>query len=303
MEVNEEKRKKFMEYAGKRVNNVMHDIQILEPMSRSSAYDFTKEDVEEMFFAMQEALNTVKASYDKKFEEKSRTERKVFSFGTVTPTSNTNDNEENIEEQEPPIDNYVEKLSKINCKGVAKEKGGFAINGVKLGMTKEEVEKLIGSPEKFNDDEYDSSLVSAVYGSDESNSPVIQYNKENGKYTVYSVTVNSKSEEFKTDRGLKVGDTFEKLISKYAKDEKVKPYEKSPNVYVLYGAEDIDMNEDEGVMYPKSKESQYATMYGFYDSGLEDVGLIVSYNYGDNCIDYLVKNGVIETITLMPMRY
>ena len=29
MEVNEEKRKKFMEYAGKRVNNVMHDIQIL----------------------------------------------------------------------------------------------------------------------------------------------------------------------------------------------------------------------------------------------------------------------------------
>lgn len=213
------------------------------------------------------------------------------------------DNEENIEEQEPPIDNYVEKLSKINCKGVAKEKGDFAINGVKLGMTKEEVEKLIGSPEKFNDDEYDSSLVSAVYGSDESKSPVIQYNKENGKYTVYSVTVNSKSDEFKTDRGLKVGDTFEKLISKYAKDDKVEPYEKSPNVYVLYGAEDIGMNEDEGVMYPKSKESQYATMYGFYDSGLEDVGLIVSYNYGDNCIDYLVKNGVIETITLMPMIY
>ena len=39
MEVNEEKRKKFMEFAGKRVNNVMHDIQILEPMARSNAYD------------------------------------------------------------------------------------------------------------------------------------------------------------------------------------------------------------------------------------------------------------------------
>ena len=37
MEINEEKRKKFMEYAGKRVNNVLHDIQILEPMSRSSS--------------------------------------------------------------------------------------------------------------------------------------------------------------------------------------------------------------------------------------------------------------------------
>ena len=72
-----------MENAGKRVNKVMHDIQILEPMSRSNVYDFTKEDVEQMFYAMQDALNTAKAEYDKKFEEKSRTERKVFSFDTV----------------------------------------------------------------------------------------------------------------------------------------------------------------------------------------------------------------------------
>lgn len=83
MEVNEEKRKKFMENAGKRVNKVMHDIQILEPMSRSSVYDFTKDDVDKMFYAMQDALNTAKAEYDKKFEEKSRAERKVFSFDSV----------------------------------------------------------------------------------------------------------------------------------------------------------------------------------------------------------------------------
>ena len=81
MEVNEEKRMKFMDNAGKRVNKVMHDIQILEPMARSSVYDFTKEDVEEMFFAMQEALNTAKSEFDKKFEEKAKAERKVFSFG------------------------------------------------------------------------------------------------------------------------------------------------------------------------------------------------------------------------------
>ena len=80
MEVNEEKRKKFMEFAGKRVNNVMHDIQILEPMARSNSYDFTKEDVEKMFCAMQESLNSTKAEFEKKFEEKDRSERKVFSF-------------------------------------------------------------------------------------------------------------------------------------------------------------------------------------------------------------------------------
>lgn len=82
MEVNQEKRIKFMENAGKRVNKVMHDIQILEPMARSSVYDFTKEDVEEMFFAMQDALDTAKAEFNKKFEEKAKETRKVFSFGT-----------------------------------------------------------------------------------------------------------------------------------------------------------------------------------------------------------------------------
>lgn len=84
MEVNEEKRNKFIEYAGKRVNNVMHDIQILEPMARSNAYDFTKEDVEEMFNAMQETLNDAKTEFDKKFEEKARAEKKVFSFGATS---------------------------------------------------------------------------------------------------------------------------------------------------------------------------------------------------------------------------
>lgn len=98
MVVNEEKRNKFMEYAGKRVNNVMHDIQILEPMARSSAYDFTKEDVEEMFNAMQETLNDAKAEFYKKFEEKAKAEKKVFSFGAVKPASTSTDTEEVIED-------------------------------------------------------------------------------------------------------------------------------------------------------------------------------------------------------------
>lgn len=97
MEVNEEKRKKFMEFAGKRVNNVMHDIQILEPMARSNSYDFTKEDVEKMFCAMQESLNATKAEFDKKFEEKARAERKVFSFDSEisVPSQEGNTIEEN----------------------------------------------------------------------------------------------------------------------------------------------------------------------------------------------------------------
>lgn len=104
MEVNEEKRAKFMENAGKRVNKVMHDIQILEPMARSSVYDFTKEDVEEMFFAMQDALNTAKAEFDKKFEEKTKAERRTFSFG-----SNTNANVSNGTNTAQETNNVVEE--------------------------------------------------------------------------------------------------------------------------------------------------------------------------------------------------
>lgn len=95
MEVNEEKRNKFMESAGKRVNNVMHDIQILEPMARSNAYDFTQNDVEEMFSAMQDALDSAKVEFNKKFEEKSKAEKKVFSFGSSSSVKKT---EENVEE-------------------------------------------------------------------------------------------------------------------------------------------------------------------------------------------------------------
>ena len=96
MEVNEEKRKKFMEYAGKRVNNVLHDIQILEPMARSNTYDFTKEDVEKMFMAMQNCLDSVKEEYNKKFEQKAKSEKKLFSFDDVVVSEEVSREEETI---------------------------------------------------------------------------------------------------------------------------------------------------------------------------------------------------------------
>ena len=96
MEVNEEKRRKFMEYAGKRVNNVLHDIQILEPMARSNTYDFTKEDVEKMFMAMQNCLDSVKEEYNKKFEQKAKSEKKLFSFDDVVVSEEVSREEETI---------------------------------------------------------------------------------------------------------------------------------------------------------------------------------------------------------------
>ena len=101
-EINEEKRAKFIDNAGKRVNNVLHGIQILEPMARSNVYDFTKQDVDEMFEAMQSALNDAKDEYYKKFEEKAKSAKKVFCFG------NNVKQEENVQtESESQIQNQV----------------------------------------------------------------------------------------------------------------------------------------------------------------------------------------------------
>lgn len=89
MEINEEKRQKFIEFAGKRVNNILHDIQVLEPMSRSNSYDFTKQDLEEMFTAMQECLDSTKEEFYKKFEEKeAKSARKTFTFGASKQIQN-----------------------------------------------------------------------------------------------------------------------------------------------------------------------------------------------------------------------
>lgn len=116
-EVNEEKRNKFIENAGKRVNNVLHDIQILEPMARSNTYDFTKKDIEEMFSAMEETLKEAKEEFYKKFEEKQKAVKKVFSFGSakqvVEPAEEIIEEVQNMQEDVKEIENIEETTEKI----------------------------------------------------------------------------------------------------------------------------------------------------------------------------------------------
>ena len=112
MKINEEKRAKFIECAGKRVNNVLHDMQILEPMARSSVYDFTKQDIEEMFSAMQETLDNTRAEFEKKFEEKAKSEKKVFSFGSAA-VSQTVESMENVAEMTASVTETVENTAEV----------------------------------------------------------------------------------------------------------------------------------------------------------------------------------------------
>lgn len=94
----EDKRKKFIEYAGKRVNNIIHDIEILEPMSRSNIYDFTKQDVDEMFLAIQETLDSVKEKFYNKLDKNSKNEKKLFTFGNTIQDLDKGEEKRNYED-------------------------------------------------------------------------------------------------------------------------------------------------------------------------------------------------------------
>ncbi len=122
MEINEQKRQKFMENASKRVNNVMHNIQILEPMARSNTYDFTRNDVEEMFAAMQETLDNTKAEFIRKLEGSARAERKAFSFGQ---TNVVNALENKVIDN---VANAIDNAAEVSEAGVAEEVVGGVDN-------------------------------------------------------------------------------------------------------------------------------------------------------------------------------
>ncbi len=94
--LNVEKNQKFQENAGKRVNNILHDISILEPMARSNNYDYTKEEVTAMFGAIREQVDAVEKTFMKKFEEKEVIKKPGFSFGQPVTKETCEDEDEGL---------------------------------------------------------------------------------------------------------------------------------------------------------------------------------------------------------------
>ena len=73
--------------------------------------DFTKQDLEEMFTAMQECLDSTKEEFYKKFEEKeAKSARKTFTFGaTKIPQNEVNDvNAQQFDSSATEINNNID---------------------------------------------------------------------------------------------------------------------------------------------------------------------------------------------------
>lgn len=62
------KRVKFVELAEARVNRAIKDLQLIGNLSNRAAYEFTDADLRKMFHALQKALESTKARFNRSGE-------------------------------------------------------------------------------------------------------------------------------------------------------------------------------------------------------------------------------------------
>ena len=97
--VNEEKRKRFMEVAENRVQNIIHSLEIIDPMGRSNNYDYTEADIDLMIGAIRESTDSLEKSLKQRLLNP-KTQKKSFSFNVENEVENNENEENNIEDYE-----------------------------------------------------------------------------------------------------------------------------------------------------------------------------------------------------------
>lgn len=65
----EKDRKKFVELAEKRVRRALNDIRLIGNLSNRSNYIYTDEDAKKIYKALQNAINEVKARFERKGQD------------------------------------------------------------------------------------------------------------------------------------------------------------------------------------------------------------------------------------------
>ena len=61
----ETKREKFVRLAEARTNRIIDTLQLLGNLSNTSAYEYSKKDIDQMFKAIEEAVSDAKAKFNK----------------------------------------------------------------------------------------------------------------------------------------------------------------------------------------------------------------------------------------------
>ena len=76
LDMSESKREKFVRLAEARTNRIIDTLQLLGNLSNTSAYEYSKKDIDQMFKAIEDAM----ADTRNKFNKADVREKKKFSF-------------------------------------------------------------------------------------------------------------------------------------------------------------------------------------------------------------------------------
>ena len=63
--MSETKREKFVRIAEARTNRIIDTLQLLGNLSNTSAYEYSKKDIDQMFKAIEEAVNDAKTRFNR----------------------------------------------------------------------------------------------------------------------------------------------------------------------------------------------------------------------------------------------
>ena len=247
---------------------------------------------------------TIKNIKIEEFEEiKEENDDGLFEIIDLNKTNDTTTNsisEENdkifqrVEERTNEIlENTENKLNLIETNGKEFNKDEASIGGIKLGMERSKVRKILGkNPIEEQQDDYDEQKYE-IY-SDNMN---ISYLKENGKYYVTAIYVEN---GYETNNGIKIGDKIDNVIKAYAKDEKIRRIDvQDVQGLAIYGDKYYDkmFGTDSETLVQDGMKCAYCLVEPVGDEEIEP-SIEFSYYDGNTKISYICQNDEVKYINL-----
>lgn len=200
-----------------------------------------------------------------------------------------------VEEYNKLFNNARSNLEKISSNESKMNKDTASISGIKIGISIDEVHRIL------EDEHYEVEGDEEFRREQYIEGPTVVYEKKNNIFCVTSISIN---DGFKTDVGIKVGDSEENVIRSYAKDENLFKIRKNlyDNGWVLYGDEKAaDIKDVEGyVINDEGGQNAYYLLNSYIDGYSEEdySRRTILYFDDDVCMEYYIYDGVVCEISL-----
>lgn len=200
-----------------------------------------------------------------------------------------------LEQYNKLLNNAKTNIENIKTYGSKMDKNTASISGIKIGSTIEEVHNIM--KEKAQDTFAEENLFIEHY-SDDIN---VSYQIKNNNYYVTSVSTMGR---LKTDKQIKIGDDFQKVVESYTKNDKLSQIHKNDfnDGWVVYGNDNtVYLNNSEGHIFNNtSGKNAYYLLNCYTSSSTEqDYSYSSLFYFDDNvCMEYTIADGKVYSIDL-----